>query len=241
MRKFCLKLHRYLAIPFGVFIAILCFTGSVMVFQDEIANHILGVEYSHDVPFFMAVRNLHRFLLMAPAQESGMTVGRVIMAAAAIAMTLILLSGLVLWWPRNTKMLRNRLTLHLHQGWRRFVYDSHVVLGFYALIFLLLMSLSGPTFSLKSYRKAALTMVGKQDQPVNEKLINHNPRHIDFNHHAGVNPAQFFLMGIHTGRWGGLITRIIYFLAAIIGGFLPISGYYLWWKKRTAKRKIQVK
>jgi uncharacterized iron-regulated membrane protein len=59
---------------------------------------------------------------------------------------------------------------------------------------------------------------------------------VDFNHHTGVNPTQFFFMSWHTGRWGGLLTRIIYCLAAIIGGLMPWSGYYIWWKKRKAKK-----
>ncbi|MBQ4386367.1 MAG: PepSY domain-containing protein, partial [Prevotella sp.] len=35
-----------------------------------------------------------------------------------------------------------------------------------------------------------------------------------------------------------LVMKILYFLAALIGGFLPISGYYMWWKRtRTIKKK----
>ena len=38
-------------------------------------------------------------------------------------------------------------------------------------------------------------------------------------------------MELHTGKWGGIVMKILYFLAALIGGFLPISGYYMWWKQ----------
>jgi uncharacterized iron-regulated membrane protein len=40
---------------------------------------------------------------------------------------------------------------------------------------------------------------------------------------------------IHTGGWGGMITRIIYFLAALIGGTLPLTGYYLWLRRRSRR------
>ena len=33
---------------------------------------------------------------------------------------------------------------------------------------------------------------------------------------------------IHTGGWGGIIAKIITFLAALLGATLPITGYYLW-------------
>ena len=36
----------------------------------------------------------------------------------------------------------------------------------------------------------------------------------------------------HTGSWGGIYTKVLYFLAAFIGGVLPLSGYYLWLKKK---------
>jgi len=42
---------------------------------------------------------------------------------------------------------------------------------------------------------------------------------------------------LHTGSWGGWFSRILYAIAAFIGGFLPISGYYLWWKRRSTKKR----
>jgi Uncharacterized iron-regulated membrane protein len=169
MRKFFLLLHRWLAILLGIFISIMCFTGAIMVFQDEIANYILGVEYSHDVPFFQAVRSLHRFLFIAPANpHEGLSVGRIIMGGSAIAMTLILLSGVVIWWPKTSRMLKNRLAINFHKGWHRFVYDTHVSLGIYTFAFLLLMSLTGPVFSFKSYRNAVISMLSMQEQPGGE-------------------------------------------------------------------------
>lgn len=37
---------------------------------------------------------------------------------------------------------------------------------------------------------------------------------------------------LHTGTWGGLVTRILYLLAALLGATLPLTGYYIWWRKR---------
>lgn len=41
----------------------------------------------------------------------------------------------------------------------------------------------------------------------------------------------------HTGSWGGMTTKVLYFLAAFIGGILPLSGYYLWLKKKRLSKK----
>lgn len=42
---------------------------------------------------------------------------------------------------------------------------------------------------------------------------------------------------LHVGSWGGMFTRIITFLAALIGATLPLTGYYLWIRRLLLKRK----
>ena len=39
---------------------------------------------------------------------------------------------------------------------------------------------------------------------------------------------------VHTGSWGGIITRILNFLAALIGATLPLTGYWLWIRRKRA-------
>ncbi len=41
-----------------------------------------------------------------------------------------------------------------------------------------------------------------------------------------------WIYSIHVGNWGGMPTRILAFIAALIGAALPLTGYYLWIKKR---------
>lgn len=320
MRKAMLKIHRWLAIPLGVFISILCLTGAILVFQDEIIHGINRKWYHLDVPpgakhledsillarvldrmpdgltlrhievseaesapatamvpelghvdflvnpytgevygkpkgtdFFATVKKIHRFLLNQPKnyQGGGLSAGRVIMGISAIGMSLILLSGIFLWWPKNRKMLKSRLSVSTGKGWRRFVYDSHVSLGIYAIVFLLLMSLTGPAWSFKWYNSGAKAVLGYQ-----ETQVQHGPndnlggpvsfmetapevRHSDVRQ-AGIQPSgnfHFLLQSLHFGRWGGWLTKILYFLAAIIGTFLPWSGYYMWWKRTHAIKK----
>lgn len=33
---------------------------------------------------------------------------------------------------------------------------------------------------------------------------------------------------LHIGTWAGMFSKILYALTALIGRFLPISGYYIW-------------
>ncbi|MDE6374227.1 MAG: PepSY domain-containing protein [Alistipes sp.] len=40
---------------------------------------------------------------------------------------------------------------------------------------------------------------------------------------------------VHVGSWGGLATRILTFLAALLGATLPLTGYYLWIRRLVKK------
>lgn len=250
--------------------------------------------------FFRTVRKFHRWFMDAPPQRSSQTTGRTIVGWVTIATTFILISGLVIWFPRNRKMLKNRLSVSLHKGRHRFWYDSHVALGFYALAFLLMMTLTGPTWSFHWYRHAAYSLLGgdvpttetKHDtraRPSKPKSTTHfnytvwdqtftrlqslypeyksiklgtenaqviarphySRRQADtafFNPHNGTvtridsyreAPRSKVLQGwfyaLHTGTWGGIWSKTLYFLSALIGASLPLSGYYLWLKKRRKK------
>ena len=128
-----------------------------------------------------------------------------------MTMTVILISGLIIWIPRNRKALRSRLSISCTKGWKRFLYDSHVTVGFYCTLLLLLMALTGLTWSFGWYREAAYSLFGADADPQTLKRL---------------------FYSLHTGSWGGMITKILYFLAALLGGLLPLSGYWLWWKRR---------
>lgn len=256
--------------------------------------------------FFQTMRRLHRWLLDAPASKGEMSAGKMIVGISTIMMVLVLVSGLVIWIPRNARALKNRLSVSCTKGWRRFWYDSHVALGFYSAIFLLVMALTGLTWSFGWYRNAAYSLFGvetgiSQTQNVhtlqrtgnaerNDKVkktdytgwdrvfselekqyvtygyMKFDKGSVQVNRTTGKGmrksdkimfdsvtgeirdivlyeevPTSQKLRGmfysLHTGNWGGMLTKIIYFIAALIGGILPLSGYYLWIKRKKTKIK----
>lgn len=44
-----------------------------------------------------------------------------------------------------------------------------------------------------------------------------------------------WIYAVHVGSWGGIYTKILYFMACIVGAVLPVTGYYIWLKKRWKK------
>ena len=158
-------------------------------------------------------------------------------------MVFILISGLVIWIPRTRKALKNRLCVSCTKGWRRFWYDTHVSIGFYSTIFLLVMALTGLTWSFGWYRTAAYSLFGENPSASVHRVdkVKEKPRKDEVRitwkdaQPSAPQSMKGWFYAFHTGSWGGMFTKIVYFLAALSGGVLPLSGYYLWWK-RTHKK-----
>ncbi len=113
------------------------------------------------LPFFDTMFHLHRWLLGASqSADGGMSPGKWLVGTSTLVLVLILLTGIVVWWPQNRKMLKNRLCISVSKGWTRFWYDLHVSAGIYAAIFLLALALTGLTWSFGWYRTGFYGLFG---------------------------------------------------------------------------------
>lgn len=102
--------------------------------------------------FFFFFR-LHRWLLLDTE------IGRPIVGIATLIFSFLLMSGLYLWWPKSRTHLKNSLKIKLTGNWKRLNYDLHNSLGFYAVGFLLIMSLTGLFWSFEWYRNIGSTIL----------------------------------------------------------------------------------
>ena len=402
MKKIFRKIHLWLSIPFGLIITLICFSGAMLVFEDEVnelfRHELYYVETVGEVPlpieqllekvtatlpdsvsvtsvsissdserayqvnlskprraslyvdqytgevkgksersgFFMFMFRMHRWLLdsMNPGGE-GIFWGKMIVGVSTLMFVVVLISGIIVWWPRTRKALKNSLKISGTKGWKRFWYDLHVAGGMYALIFLLAMALTGLTWSFPWYRTAFYKVFGvevqqraaqgheqKSDaqkrntklaahrekkregnevrkgersrrpennhsdmysvtspfvywQEIYDKLGRQNPEYKQISISSGTASVSFnrfgnqrasdrysfntdngeftetnlyqhqdksgkirgWIYSVHVGNWGGMLTRILTFIAALIGASLPLTGYYLWIKKMINKRK----
>lgn len=402
MKKIFRKIHLWLSVPFGLIITLVCFSGAMLVFENE-ANEwfrrdlyyvetvkgsplpmdkllekvattlpdsvaVTGVSISSDPGrayqvslskprraslyvdqytgevkgksersgFFMFMFRMHRWLLdsMNPGNE-GIFWGKMIVGVSTLLLVFVLISGIVIWWPRTRKALKNSLKITETKGWRRFWYDLHVAGGMYALIFLLAMALTGLTWSFPWYRTAFYKVFGvevqqraaqgheqKSDaqkrntklaahrekkregnevrkgersrrpennhsdmysvtspfvywQEIYDKLRRQNPEYKQISISSGTASVSFnrfgnqrasdrysfntdngeftetslyqhqdksgkirgWIYSVHVGNWGGMFTRILTFIAALLGAALPLTGYYLWIKRLIKVRK----
>lgn len=402
MKKIFRKIHLWLSVPFGLIITLVCFSGAMLVFENEVNEwfrrdlyyvetvkesplpmdkllekvattlpdsvSVTGVSISSDPGrayqvslskprraslyvdqytgevkgksersgFFMFMFRMHRWLLdsMNPGNE-GIFWGKMIVGVSTLLLVFVLISGIVIWWPRTRKALKNSLKIIATKGWRRFWYDLHVAGGMYALIFLLAMALTGLTWSFPWYRTAFYKVFGvevqqrvaqgheqksdaqKRDtklaahrekkregnevrkgersrrpennhsdmysvtspfvywQEIYDKLGRQNPEYKQISISSGTASVSFnrfgnqrasdrysfntdngeftetslyqhqdksgkirgWIYSVHVGNWGGMFTRILTFIAALLGAALPLTGYYLWIKRLIKVRK----
>ena len=120
-RRLFHQIHLWLSLPLGILFAVICLTGAILVFENE-ALQLLNPQADvssmrkHDPArreltgygFFRETLRLHRWLLDAPAKKGERSAGKEVVGYGTLAMTAVLLSGVVVWWPRNKKVLRNR-------------------------------------------------------------------------------------------------------------------------------------
>ena len=161
MRKLFHQIHLWLSIPLGILILVICLTGAILVFEKEITQIMYPetlttqVEGQHGrkqrPEFFRQVRALHRWLLDAPAKKGESSAGKTVVGITTVAMTVILISGVIIWFPRNRRTLKNRLQISCTKGWRRFLYDTHLSFGFYSTQFIIIMAQTGLTRSFPRY------------------------------------------------------------------------------------------
>lgn len=99
--------------------------------------------------FFEIVLDLHRRLLLGEKN------GKTITGYSTLIFAVILLSGLVIWYPRKMSkaMLKGMFFIKTSANWKRINYDVHNVLGFYAVIPLLLISFSALIWSFEDVDK----------------------------------------------------------------------------------------
>ncbi len=58
-----------------------------------------------------------------------------------------------------------------------------------------------------------------------------------YQHQDKSGKIRGWIYSVHVGNWGGMFTRILTFIAALLGTALPLTGYYLWIKRLIKVRK----
>ncbi len=106
------------------------------IYFNPYTGQILHAEAIKD-NFFTIVENIHLYLLL-PAK-----VGQMVVGVSVIIFVVLMITGIVLWWPKRKSDRKRSFSIKWNGRWRRVNYDLHNVLGFYATAIAIILALSG--------------------------------------------------------------------------------------------------
>lgn len=253
-------------------------------------------------PFFATMFKLHRWLLgPARAADGSIGWGKLLVGTSTLLFVFILLTGLIIWWPKSTRALRASLKIPVSRGLRPFLHGLHLSGGAFTFALLLLMATTGLTWSFKWYKEGFYTLFGatvattptpaktvpgkgakgkqkkeknfawqqaldkvKQDATTFQQ-ITIKPHSASVKREGWGNSRasdQYtldatgaitqvtpysdatidrklsgWIFTLHTGTFAGAWGRWLWLLVTLIGASLPLTGYYLWWKRIFKRQK----
>ncbi len=238
---------------------------------------------------------LHRNLMLGD-------IGREIVHWGTLLYLLMIVTGIVIWWPARKSQRKQRFTIKWGATRKRLNYDLHNVLGFYSSWVLIFLVMTGLFWGFKIVKTSIRSLyqedliqydvphsivdttrsdlaqyqlmdqLGAQfrkeypdqnirisnphndDDPIQVSVVDKNriATNVDqyfFDRYTGKRLVGNFQNGlheqnsgfttwnglmydIHLGNIFGLTTRLLAFLASLIGASLSITGFIYWWDNR---------
>lgn len=142
------------------------------------------------------------------------SVGRKINGVAGAVITVIALSGLVLWWPGRRRWRRS---LIVDPSWpvRPVSWQLHSAMGFWSSALLLVWALTAVYFAFPG--------------PVEALIDATDPDPTDFDR-PGEAPLKF-LIALHFGRFGNLGVRTLWVILGLIPIGMLVTGLIMWLRR----------
>lgn len=129
------------------------------IFVNPYTGEVLE-KYAYNETWFYQVFALHRWLLGGQG-----SIGKYIVGISTFIFLFILITGLIIWWPKTKKILKQRLKIKRNAGWKRINHDMHLVFGFYSAIFLFIMAFTGLAWSFEWFNKGIYTVTSSPIKP----------------------------------------------------------------------------
>lgn len=120
--------------------------------------------------FFSTIMGLHRWLLLDTK------IGRPITGISTLIFIVLEITGLILWLPGKIKSWgkwnawKQGFKLKLSGSWKRVNYDLHNTLGFYTLVLVTIMAITGLCFSFEWFRDGFGAVFGAKVFPKEEPI-----------------------------------------------------------------------
>lgn len=123
------------------------------------------IHYKYE--FFNIVKYIHWSLLLNTKY------GQPVVGISTLIFVIMLTTGLILWWPKkwNKANFNKSFKIKWNARIKRLNYDLHNVPGFYALLFALIIALTGMVFAFDWFRGTVYTVASLSTRPPQQKAV----------------------------------------------------------------------
>ena len=135
--------------------------------------------------------------------------GRTLNGVGALLLTVLSMTGAFIWWP-GIQSWRRSLFMRRKVGWKRFNWNLHSAVGFWAVAFIFVWGVSGVYLSI--------------------------PALVDYV--APFDPLSLtgdwilrWLTRLHFGRFAGLPVQILWAIVGLAPACLFVTGALMWWNR----------
>jgi uncharacterized iron-regulated membrane protein len=187
LRNVIFQVHLWVGAIASTYVLVMSISGSIIVYRNVLSRRF-SIEW---------LVKLHSNLL------SGST-GKIVNGIGGIGLTLLCLTGAVIWWP-GIEHWRRSMTVNWRAHFARISWDVHSAIGFWMLLFVLVWGVSGIYFAFPALAKA-LFLLDPSDRFVDQGL--------------------FWLSQFHFGRFGWS-TEIIWSLVGLAPAILAFTGVFI--------------
>jgi uncharacterized iron-regulated membrane protein len=124
-----------------------------LVYLNPFTGEVLKVKNAQS-GFFAFILDGH-FYLWLPDE-----IGQPVAASATLIFVVMLISGIVLWWPKNRKATKQRFSVKWNARRKRINYDLHNVLGFYASGIAIILATTGLVWGFEWFASGYYGLMG---------------------------------------------------------------------------------
>ena len=128
-------------------------SNGVFAYYHPNSGKLLGAKNKTSIAFFDFILEVHRFLYAGD-------VGKFINGVAVLIFIFLLFSGFIIWLPKKINQLRKSLKIKFDAKFYRVNYDLHRVLGFYSIVLLFFISVTGLYVSFHWVKNAVIIGLG---------------------------------------------------------------------------------
>ena len=155
--------------------------------------------------------------------------GRLVNGAGGFLLTVLAMTGVVIWWPGIKNWARS-LTIHRGVSWKRFNWDLHSAVGFWCSIAVFVFALTGFYLVYQEWLSPVLERLEAYDGVTFER--------------GQMEDIVAWLPRLHFGRFRGMRPRIIlglkifWVVVGLAPAVLAVTGLVMWWNRVVRKSAL---